>query len=142
MLETEGLGLQPFHGRIGLLVDRHTASAAEMIVAFARENHLATIVGERTAGRLLSATSIKVGGGFRLALPTGGYHTWKGSVLEGTPIAPDNAMEFDWRSIRSGCDRQLDYAIESLQRLSRASLCPSNSLYAFQSEVPRFSVAA
>jgi hypothetical protein len=32
-----------------LLVDRHTASAAEMIVAFARENSLATIVGEKTA---------------------------------------------------------------------------------------------
>jgi C-terminal processing protease CtpA/Prc len=47
-----------------LLVDRHTASAAEMIVAFARENKLATIVGEKTAGRLLSATSVKVGNGF------------------------------------------------------------------------------
>ena len=41
VLETEGLGTQPFHGRVILLVDRHTASAAEMIVAFARENSLA-----------------------------------------------------------------------------------------------------
>jgi hypothetical protein len=39
-------------------------------------------VGERTAGRLLSATSVKVGNGFRLALPTGTYYTWKGSILE------------------------------------------------------------
>jgi C-terminal processing protease CtpA/Prc len=38
---------------------------------FAKENKLATIVGEKTAGRLLSATSVKVGNGFRLALPTG-----------------------------------------------------------------------
>jgi len=37
VLETEGLGPKPFHGRITLLVNRHTASAAEMIVAFARE---------------------------------------------------------------------------------------------------------
>ncbi|HEX5235040.1 MAG TPA: S41 family peptidase [Silvibacterium sp.] len=115
VLETEGLGPQPFHGRIALLVDRHTASAAEMIVAFARENKLATIVGEKTAGRLLSATSVKVGNGFRLALPTGAYHTWKGSVLEGTPIEPNVFVEFDWRSRRSGYDRQLDYAVESLQ---------------------------
>src|SRR5271169_5252392 len=77
-----GLGEQPFHGNIALVVDRHTASAAEMIVAFARENNLATIVGEKTAGRLLSATSAKVGQGFRLALPTGAYYTWRGSVLE------------------------------------------------------------
>jgi C-terminal processing protease CtpA/Prc len=114
VLETEGLGPQPFHGRIALLVDRHTASAAEMIVAFARENKLATIVGEKTAGRLLSATSVKVGNGFRLALPTGAYHTWKGSVLEGTPIEPNVFVEFDWRSQPSGHDRQLDYAVASL----------------------------
>ena len=68
VLETEGLGPKTFHGRITLLVDRHTASAAEMIVAFARENKLAAILGEPTAGRLLSATSVKVGKGFRLAL--------------------------------------------------------------------------
>jgi Peptidase family S41 len=44
VLETEGLGPKPFHGRIALLVDRHTASAAEMIVAFARETNLVTVV--------------------------------------------------------------------------------------------------
>jgi carboxyl-terminal processing protease len=115
VLQTEGLGKQPFHGRIVLLVDRHTASAAEMIVAFARENKLATIVGEKTAGRLLSATSVKVGNGFRLALPTGAYYTWKGSVLEGTPIEPDKLIEFDWRQRRLGRDNQVDRAAELLE---------------------------
>ncbi len=115
VLESEGLGPQPFHGRIVLLVDRHTASAAEMIVAFARENGLATIVGEKTAGRLLSATSVKVGNGFRLALPTGAYHTWKGTIIEGTPIEPDQLVPFDWQDRRGGDDRQLDFAIEVLR---------------------------
>lgn len=112
VLQTEGLGEQSFHGRVILLVDRHTASAAEMIVAFARENGLATIVGERTAGRLLSATSVKVGNGFRLALPTGAYYTWKGSVLEGTPIEPDFQIDFDWRESRVGRDPQLQRAVQ------------------------------
>lgn len=120
VLESEGLGRQTFHGRIVLLVDRHTASAAEMIVAFARENRLATIIGEKTAGRLLSATSVKVGQGFRLALPTGAYHTWKGTVLEGTPIEPDQSIPFDWKSRRGGVDRQLEYALEVLRRTSVA----------------------
>ena len=97
-----------------LLVDRHTASAAEMIVAFARENKLARIVGENTAGRLLSATSVRVGQGFRLALPTGAYYTWRGSVLEGTPIVPDELVEFNWRTARGNKDEQLEYAIESV----------------------------
>ena len=115
VLQTEGLGSEPFHGRIVLLVDRHTASAAEMIVAFARENKLATVFGEKTAGRLLSATSVKVGNGFRLALPTGAYYTWKGSVLEGAPIEPDRVIEFDWRQRRLGCDQQLEHAIALLE---------------------------
>ena len=80
VLESEGLGPKPYDGRIVLLVDRHTASAAEMVTIFAKENKLATIVGEKTAGRLLSATSVKVGNGFRLALPTGAYYTWNGSA--------------------------------------------------------------
>jgi carboxyl-terminal processing protease len=115
VLQTEGLGKKPFHGRVVLLVNRHTASAAEMIVAFARENNLATIIGEKTAGRLLSATSVKVGNGFRLALPTGAYYTWKGAVLEGTPIEPDELVAFDWRDRRSGRDRQLEYAIDHIR---------------------------
>ena len=123
MLETEGLGEQPFHGNIALVVDRHTASAAEMIVAFARENKLATIVGEKTAGRLLSATAVKVGQGFRLAIPTGAYYPWNGSVLEGAPIEPDKPIEFDWRERRLGHDPQLDCTIGSLRGLTHARAC-------------------
>jgi carboxyl-terminal processing protease len=86
-----------------------------MIVAFAPENNLATIVGEKTAGRLLSATSVNVGPGFRLALPTGAYYTWKDTVLEGTPIEPDERIEFDWQQRRTGIDGQLEHAIDSLR---------------------------
>jgi C-terminal processing protease CtpA/Prc len=94
-----------------------------MIVAFARENQLATIVGENTAGRLLSATSVKVGNGFRLAMPTGAYYTWNGSVLEGTPMEPDELIGFNWHKRRAGTDSQLDHAIESIRdhRAARVS---------------------
>jgi C-terminal processing protease CtpA/Prc len=115
VLQTEGLGEKPFHGRVALLVNRHTASAAEMIVAFARENQLAIIVGEKTAGRLLSATSVKVGNGFRLAMPTGAYYTWNGLVLEGTPIEPDELIEFKWRERRARVDGQLEHVVNSIR---------------------------
>jgi C-terminal processing protease CtpA/Prc len=42
---TEGLGRQPFHGRVMILVNEHSASAAEMLAAFARDNNLSKIVG-------------------------------------------------------------------------------------------------
>jgi C-terminal processing protease CtpA/Prc len=113
--QTEGLESKAFHGRVVLLVNRHTASAAEMIVAFARENDLARIIQEKTAGRLLAATSVKVGRGFRLALPTGAYYTWKGAILEGTSIEPDEPIGFDWRQSRAGIDGQLERAIDGLR---------------------------
>ena len=97
---------------------RTETSAAEMIVAFAPENNLATIIGEKTAGRLLSATSVRVGNGFRLALPTRVHHTWKGNILEEAPIEPGLAVEFDWRTRRGDGDLQLEYAIEPPRRRS------------------------
>jgi len=114
VLESEGHGPQSYQGNVVLLVDRHTASAAEMVTIFAKENRLATIVGEKTAGRLLSATSVKVGHGFRLALPTGAYYTWNGTALEGSPIEPDVLSEFDWQDRRRGNDRQLDTALKTV----------------------------
>ena len=114
VLESEGHGPRSYQGNVVLLVDRHTASAAEMVTIFAKENKLATIVGEKTAGRLLSATSVKVGHGFRLALPTGAYYTWNGTALEGSPIEPDVLSEFDWRDRRLGNDRQLDMALKAV----------------------------
>lgn len=114
VLETEALGPKPYHSRVVLLVNRHTASAAEMVTMFAKENGLATIVGERTAGRLLSATSVKVGHSYRLALPTGAYHTWGGAVLEGNPIEPDVLVPFDWQERRRGVDGQLEQAVRLL----------------------------
>src|SRR5207249_1151769 len=99
-------------------VDRHTASAAEMVTIFAKENRLATIVGEKTAGRLLSATSVKLGHGFRLALPTGAYYTWNDTALEGNPIEPDMLCAYDWQDRRSGRDKQLDAAVEIVMSTS------------------------
>jgi carboxyl-terminal processing protease len=114
VLQSEGLGPKPYDGHIALLVDRHTASAAEMVAVFAKENKLAAIVGEKTAGRLLSATSVKVGQGFRLALPTGAYYTWHGTTLEGSPIVPDVVADYSWQERRTGVDGQLLKALEWL----------------------------
>lgn len=114
LLESEGLGPKPYHGHIVLLVDRHTASAAEMVTIFAKENKLAAVMGEKTAGRLLSATSAKVGHGFRLALPTGAYYTWNLTALEGTPLDPDVMEKFDWKVRQTGEDRSLQRAIAHL----------------------------
>src|SRR5260370_11016064 len=56
---TEGLGPQKFHGRIVLLVNEHSAGQAEKDAALSEENQLATIVGTKTAGRLLTGMGFK-----------------------------------------------------------------------------------
>ncbi len=58
---TETLGAKRHHGKVALLINEHSASAAEMVAAFAAEYRLATVVGTKTAGRLVATSVFKVG---------------------------------------------------------------------------------
>ena len=51
VLMTQGLGDQPFHGRIVVLVNEWTNSAGEMAAQFAKDTGLATVVGQKKIGR-------------------------------------------------------------------------------------------
>lgn len=111
LMVTEGLGPQPFHGRIVLLVNQHTASAGETITGFAKENKLATIVGTKTAGQVLGGTGFKMGHGFVLRLPVVSFRTWDGNTLEGTGVQPDYAVDLSRDALKDGRDNQLQEAI-------------------------------
>lgn len=102
VMVTEGLGPQPFHGRIVLLVNQHTASAAETITGFARENKLAIIVGTKTAGQVLGGTGFKVGHEFVVRIPVMTFHTWNGDCLEGKGIEPDYKVELSRDALKQG----------------------------------------
>jgi C-terminal processing protease CtpA/Prc len=112
LVVTEGLGQRRFHGRVVLLVNEHTASAGEMVAAFAEENNLATIVGTKTPGRLLSGSAYKVGHGYILGLPVAAYLTWNGRMLENNGIVPKFAIDLSRDALREGRDTQLETAIE------------------------------
>jgi C-terminal processing protease CtpA/Prc len=111
LVVTEGLGPRRFHGRVVLLVNEHTASAGEMVAAFAEENRLATIVGTKTPGRLLSGGAFKVGHGYILGLPVAGYLTWQGKMLENNGISPAVPTQLSREALRDGCDTQLETAV-------------------------------
>lgn len=112
VLVTEGLGPQPFHGRIAILVNQHSASAAEMVAAFAQENGLATIVGTKTPGRLVGSRPFKLPAGYFLVLPVGAYLTWSGQTLEGSGVQPDVGIEFSYDALVYGHELQLQKAVE------------------------------
>jgi C-terminal processing protease CtpA/Prc len=117
LVVTEGLGQRPFHGRIVLLVNEHTASAGEMVSAFAEENSLATIVGTKTPGRLLSGSAYKVGHGYILGLPVAAYLTWQGRMIENNGIVPKFSIELSREALRGGRDTQLETAVEVAKAL-------------------------
>ncbi len=111
-LFTEGLGPRRFHGRVAILVNEHTKSAAEMIADFARTNQLATLVGTRTAGQVLGAVNFLVGEGYRLRIPIGGWMTWNDRLIEGIGTEPHVEVRPTVDNLRSGYDSALQRAIE------------------------------
>ena len=115
---TEALGAQPHHGRVALLVNEHSASAAEMVAAFASEYGLATLVGTKTAGRLVATSAFKVGFGYRLVLPVARYYTWHGRNLEGEGVEPDIREPLSTEALLGASDRHLDRAVAHLQQTS------------------------
>jgi C-terminal processing protease CtpA/Prc len=117
LVVTEGLGQRRFQGRVVLLVNEHTASAGEMVSAFAEENNLATIVGTKTPGRLLSGSAYKVGHGYILGLPVAAYLTWQGRMIENNGIVPKFSIELSRDALRDGRDTQLETAIDVAKAL-------------------------
>jgi carboxyl-terminal processing protease len=93
MLLTQGLGPQPFHGRVAILVNEWTNSAAEMLAGFALENHLATIVGTKTAGNVLGAVNQTVGSGYWLRVPVFEWYTAEGKCLESQGVFPHREVD-------------------------------------------------
>jgi carboxyl-terminal processing protease len=112
---TEALGARRHHGQVAMLVNEHSASAAEMVAAFAAENGLATLVGTKTAGRLVATSTFKVGFGYRLVMPVAQYFTWRGTNLEGRGQAPDVEVPFSPDAAWQGADSQLQRAVEELR---------------------------
>ncbi|HKP75906.1 MAG TPA: S41 family peptidase [Longimicrobiaceae bacterium] len=77
-----------FGGRVYALIDRGTGSASEPLAHLLRASGRATLIGENTAGAMLSAPPHGVGQGFLLILPEADYFTADGVRLEGRGVAP------------------------------------------------------
>jgi C-terminal processing protease CtpA/Prc len=114
-LLTQGLGSQPFHGRIAVLVNEWTNSAGEMVASFAKENGLATVIGTKTAGNVLGAANFKVGSDYFVRLPIFGWMTWRGECLEGAGVSPNAEVEAQPGQLARGVDDQMECAIRAVR---------------------------
>ena len=83
-----------------------------MVAQFAQENSLASIVGTKTPGRLISRSATKLGFGYRLVVPVSSYVSAKGKQIEGNGIVPDVKVSWSFPDAVAGRDNQLTAAME------------------------------
>lgn len=81
--------VEPFKGKISVLVDGYSASASEIVACALRESLNSPIVGSPTAGAVLVSTFGRLSYGFRIQFPVGDYVSHGGIRLEGNPVKPD-----------------------------------------------------
>ncbi|HEX8395766.1 MAG TPA: S41 family peptidase [Longimicrobium sp.] len=83
-----GMG-SPFAGRIAILTDGRTGSAAEAFGAALREVRGAMVVGERSAGAMLSAEEMAIAPGWVLRYPAMDFRTPSGRRVEVVGVQVD-----------------------------------------------------
>jgi carboxyl-terminal processing protease len=115
VLLTQGLGKQPFHGRVVVLVNEWTNSAGEIAAQFAKDTKLATVAGIQTGGNVLGSTMFNVGNGYQLYLPIFGWYSPSGNCTEGSGVLPDVPVDIDPDRLAFGEDAQVQKALELLQ---------------------------
>lgn len=78
-----------FVGKVVILTDRKTASTCEPFVDLLQKTKRATIVGEKTAGAMLSGRFFKISPTLKLFLPIADYITGDGKKLDKIGVTPD-----------------------------------------------------
>lgn len=107
-------GSARYGGRVVVLVDRATASAAEIFAAVLQDHGRATIIGRPTAGAVLASWFHELPDGGQLQLSREDYHAPKGRRLEGGGVKPDVHVVRTLADVRSGRDRDIEAALRAI----------------------------
>jgi carboxyl-terminal processing protease len=113
------LGSARYRGRVAVLVDGGTGSAAEIFAAVLQDHGRATVVGRRTAGAVLASWFYRLPDGGELQLSREDYTAPKGRRIEGKGIEPDVVVPRTLADLRAGRDRDLEVALQMLRDTAR-----------------------
>jgi carboxyl-terminal processing protease len=106
-----------------VLVDRGSASGAEIVAAALRDHGRATLMGERTFGKGSVQTVMPLRDGQALKLTTSRYFTPSGASIHDHGIDPDVSLAAAQRPLGPGRDAAADPAVQAaLQYLRDRSL--------------------
>lgn len=84
-----------YRGPVYVLTSETTASAAEMAVEVLQATGRVQVIGEPTAGEMLSQRPFDLEEGFLLFLPIADYYPLHSGRIEGHPIQPDIMVDAD-----------------------------------------------
>ena len=115
------LGSARYAGRVAVLVDGATGSAAEIFAAVLQEHGRATIVGRKTAGAVLASWFHSLPDGGELQLSRQDYVTPKGRRLENDGVEPDVKVTRTLADLRAGRDADVEAARRVLGKQDGAS---------------------
>lgn len=99
---------------MAVIVDKHTASAAELFAASLRDFGKAPIIGEQTYGKGVMQDITELDDGSALVLTVAEYKTVKSECYNGIGIVPDYPVENE----TEGIDMQYNKAVEVVQLMT------------------------
>jgi C-terminal processing protease CtpA/Prc len=101
-----------YKGLLYVLISDNTASAAELAAEAMQASGRATLIGEKTAGAMLSQKPYDLSNGWIIFLPFVDYVAKQSGSLEGKGIHPD---------IETSADQAMDRALTEINKNSTAS---------------------
>jgi carboxyl-terminal processing protease len=110
-----GATLNPFEGRVAVLVDELSASTTEILAAALQRLGRARIFGTPSAGQALPAMMTKLPNGDRLMYVVGDFAGPGGGRLEGAGVNPDQLTPLSRAALLAGRDEALSAAVRWAQ---------------------------
>ena len=99
-----------------VLVNNGTASAAEILAGALKDNKRAILIGEPTYGKGSVQAIRQLSDGASLHITIATWYTPSKTLIEGTGLVPDISVPLTDDDIQKSIDRQLNRAIEYLQK--------------------------
>jgi carboxyl-terminal processing protease len=108
---SDGRPVEPFSGRLAILVDELTASASECFAGGLQDLGRARVFGARTMGQALPAATRQLANGDVLMYAIADFVTSKNRSLEGKGVTPDEEIALSRRVLAAGRDAPLERAL-------------------------------
>ena len=107
-----GQPLQPYEGRVAIVVDEMSASTTEILAAALQRLGRARVFGSPSAGQALPALLTRLPNGDRLMYVIADFSGPGGSRIEGAGVIPDEPTTLSRRALLDGHDEALESALK------------------------------